>query len=76
MGQIHGPDLGAPAANVTSSNELVTTGSMSLTDLGQDQATIIARENGEILNKLLKEAQKINFQLQSMNDIQIKNEDV
>ena len=76
MGQIHGANLGSPVAIVTALGELTTTGSVFKTTVAQDQDTIIARDNNQILVELLKEAKKINFQLMVMTNNQIKNQDI
>ena len=74
MGQIHGDNLGSPVAIVTSKGELTTTGSIVQTNIIQD--VIRGHDSEQLLVEILKEAKKINFQLMTMTNLQIKSQDI
>lgn len=73
MGQIHGPNLGAPAANVTISGELVTTGSQIITNKPNEPRFILLNEK---LDQLIGELKKMNQQLEFITDSTIREVEI
>ncbi len=60
----------------TGSGELIVTGSVFRIPTDQVKDVLIERDTNQLLTELLKEAKIINFQLMTMNNLQIKNQDI